>query len=422
MIFSSVPAYSFGTKTSCDPKTTDKLSPPPGTYDIRSENILVPSTIFGQAPRPELFQKSDYPAPNHYVIRELSKSKSQKLPKPTHSKDTKDKSKIVPPGPGAYNPQKRPMAISHSMGNKVYALDSAPSNQKLGPGAYDPNFKSIHTSRSSVFGKTSRNFNYETGTPGPGAYEMPRSSALTSRFGTSERSKVKDEQFPGPGMYEIPRSLGGTVKSLTARRPIIGSKDQVPGPGAYDIKNMYTGQGHALGTGQRTNFIQPGDNPGPGQYEPDKPKLGQGKSIGKGRRPPLEVDKKTPGPGAYLASGVHGKEGPKITMQGRKADPPPNDYPGPGQYNPSVDYVRSNVTSVVIGTGVRNNQTKSKRNRIPGPGEYEAVRKQSAPIWSFTRDPRTKVVEDDEPGPGYYDVPPTIPDVPKYYFKLHGQI
>lgn len=489
MKFSSVPAYSFGSKTLCEPPGTYKLNPGPGTYEVREENIIVPAPIFNQATRPDLFLKNDYPGPNHYFQEKLVKSKSQKTVKPLHLKEKSDKTKIVPPGPDAYHPHKSSVMISYSMGNKVYGLAVA-NKEEIGPGSYQPNYKSIQVSRASEFSKTSRKFNYETGTPGPGAYEMPKSSALTSRFGTSERNKVKDLGFPGPGNYEISRGLGGTMKSLTSRRPLPVCKDKSPGPGAYDIKKIHSGPSIALGNGYRANFIQPGNNPGPGTYEPIKPSSSTGKTIGKGLRPPLETNKATPGPGTYFTckesdnvfeedqdsegeisrnpkfnrndNGFKGtmdsKGGRKVTknpdksnfasteikgfektsekprvyptnkksffqgtMQGRGPEAKINDNPGPGQYNPSLDFVKSKSSSIIIGSGNRWNNTTTQRNRVPGPGEYENFKKDSAPIWTFPKDPKSKVVEDEDPGPGHYDIPPTIPDPPKY-LMLHQNL
>ena len=421
MKFASVPAYSFGSKTTCEPITTNKLAPGPGEYDLRNENIIVPSTLFSQAPRPDLFKDSDMPAPNHYFHEKLSKSKSEKNVKAPHNKekDDKDKNKnrIVPPGPGSYNPQKSTSAISYSMGNKVFAIESK-KPKALGPGQYNPNFESIHTSRTAQFGKTARSFKYDTCTPGPGAYEMPKSSAVTTRFGQSERNKLKDDGFPGPGNYEIPRNLGGTYKSLTSRRDPIVSKDLIPGPGAYDIKHVYSTPAFALGSGARSNFIKPGDNPGPGAYNPTLSKLPKGKSIRNGLRPNIVSGNNNPGPGEYKSSNIEIGDGLKLSMQGRKLDAKFNDNPGPGQYNPSINYVRSDPVSVNIGTGLRNSELRSQRNRVPGPGEYNSVKRDNAPTWSFPRDPRSKIVEDDEPGPGYYDIVPSIPDVPKY-LMLH---
>ena len=184
------------------------------------------------------------------------------------------------------------------------------------------------------------------------------------------------------------------------------------------IGHMYVGKRFALGSGARSNFIKPGDNPGPGAYNPTLSKLPKGKSIRNGLRPNIVSGNNNPGPGEYKSSNIEIGDGLKLSMQGRKLDAKFNDNPGPGQYNPSINYVRSDPVSVNIGTGLRNSELRSQRNRVPGPGEYNSVKRDNAPTWSFPRDPRSKIVEDDEPGPGYYDIVPSIPDVPKY-LMLH---
>ena len=352
MKFSSVPAYSFGLKTISEPLTSDKLNPGPGTYELRKEEIIVLGPVFSSADRPELFTKSDFPGPNHYHIENLNKSKSQKQTKITHSKEKTDKNKTVPPGPGAYNPQKLKNTVSYSMGNKVFSLDTV-NMDSLGPGKYNPDYKSIHTSRTAKFSKTERKFNYETGTPGPGAYELPKPLVATTKIGSSERNKFVNNKYPGPGNYEVSRNLGGQAKSMTARRFLPNNNDVTPGPGTYDVKILDSAPAFALGSGNRADFIKRADHPGPGAYNPLQPQVSLAKSIGKGKRTKLENDNGMPGPGAYEFNNTEIGSGLKVSILGKRQENKINDNPGPGNYNPSIDYTKSMPVMPIIGTGLR---------------------------------------------------------------------
>lgn len=68
----------------------------------------------------------------------------------------------------------------------------------------------------------------------------------------------------------------------------------------------------------------------------------------------------------------------------------------------------------MIGTGTRSNEVRLRPKTMPGPGQYELRGNAEGPTWSFGKDLRSKQVNDNEPGPGYYEIPATIPDVPKY--------
>lgn len=419
MKFFSTPAWSLGTKTNCEPQTTDKFTPGPGTYELRDDNIEVPAPKFGKDDRGELFTSNDYPAPNRYFDDILfTKSKSHKQIKPTHPKEKTDKNKIVPPGPGSYNPQKTKVDLAYSMGNKVYAIPEF-QEKALGPGQYDPDFKAVFTERSTKFAKTARSFNYDTGVPGPGAYEPTGDKGISAKFGVSERDKLVDNRVPGPGAYPLNRDMPKNGKSLTARRPLPGNKDIVPGPGAYDMKPSHSSPAFAVGSGLRSNFIKPGKNPAPGCYDPidnTKPKSFLSNKVGtmgKGQRPPLSVPKKSPGPGTYYPY-TWEIGGLKTSFSGKRPEPKINENPGPGQYDPLGRGLNTQGTG--FGKGLRSGEIRALRNRNPGPGEYGQMYlpRCCSGGWTFGKDPRSKEIDDDEPGPGHYDIPPAIPDVPKY--------
>lgn len=454
MKFFSTPAWSFGGKTESDMLVSGENNPGPGTYDLRSEEIKVPSMVFGQAKRPDLFQKSFVPGPPPAPEVKPKESKSAKALKPVHFKDKIEKNKVSQPDRPNDDPKKSKTTIAYSFGNKVYAIQGQPK-EEIGPGQYDPNYKAIQTSRGTTFGSKhlskSRVPLTSTG-PGPGAYDIKPARCNSVSFGKSAKTTSNSNLNPAPDQYYISRDLQTNGKSLTSRRPLPTNKDKIPGPGAYDLRNCFSSPAFAVVSGKRTNFIQPGDNPGPGRYDPATQLLSKGITFTKGLRPNTissdtfklhantsekeELEKK----GFLLKDKCHGKieiidedeakkfeelkktdqkryfdnmgEGPKVSFSGRRNQAKVYVTPGPGQYE-VADTLQKGVK---IGTGARTGELRTFRNRNPGPGEYSQMYlpRCCAGGWTFGKDPRSKVVDDDEPGPGHYDIPPVIPDVPKY--------
>jgi hypothetical protein len=455
MKFFSTPAWSFGGKSESLLFKGDDSNPGPGTYDLRAEEIKVPSSVFGQAKRPDLFQKSCTPGPPPAPENKRKEQKSQKSQKYPHLKDKQEKIKISQPDRPNDDPKKPKTTISYSFGNKVYAIPGL-SKEEIGPGQYDPNFKAIQSSRATTFGakheSRSRLPLTSTG-PGPGSYEINSARTNSVSFGKSIREGPAPNYNPGPNQYSINRELSTSGKSLTARRPLPVNKDKIPGPGAYDLRNCFSSPAFAVVSGKRTNFIQPGNNPGPGEYDPIDGKSVKAVSFTKGLRPGVLAANKTEliqslsekeeleKRGLIVKEKCHGKievidedeanrleeqnngkngrnyfdkigDGPKVSFSGRRYQQKSVATPGPGQY----ETVANLGKGVRIGNGVRSGELRTFRNRNPGPGAYSQayLPKGASGGWSFGKDPRSRIVDDDEPGPGHYDLPSVIPDVPKY--------
>jgi hypothetical protein len=422
MKHSSVPAYSIGKKYPAEPVTTDKLSPSPDTYNVRQEEIIVPARSFGRADRSMSVPKSSVPGPGSYEIKsflDLSFNiKAGKKPKPPREKN--DKSKIDMPGPASYNPRKPQTNVSFSMGNKTFSLINSEGNL-LGPGQYSSNYDSIKPKTAVSFTKASREaLQSSTSVPGPGAYSLKEIKEIPQYvFPRELREKRLAADYPGPGNYNIPgmseelkHKMG---KTILPRRPLIAKDQNFPGPGAYNSKYGDEMRSYSVGKGGRPALNRDSKNPGPGQYEPKNPALiNYSKSIGTGNRPPLAKTNNIPGPGSYDFPSFT-QNGPKFTLVGRK-----NEIKGfvssagPGQYDPDVNASRPDGVHVVIGTGQRTNESRRGVRTLPGPGAYDPAVKSDSPRWTFKKDPKDKINFEDEPGPGQYDIPPTVPDVAKY--------
>lgn len=143
------PAYSFGSKTPAEPKLTPMFNPGPGTYNVRPEDVIVPTSVIGTGTRDFLKGSSDVPGPGayeikHFIEKRESKSEDSHRHQSVNSKrslkDRMSNAKLVFPGPGTYNPQKLTTKAAFSMGNRTYALMRGNAENVPGPGAYEPSF------------------------------------------------------------------------------------------------------------------------------------------------------------------------------------------------------------------------------------------------------------------------------------------
>lgn len=422
MKHSSVPAYSIGQKYPAEPITTDKLSPSPDTYNVRQEEIIVPARTFGRADRSMSVPRPDVPGPGSYEIKsflELSfNSKPGKKPKPP--KDKNDKSKIDMPGPGSYNPKKPATNVSFSMGNKTFSLMNS-EGKILGPGQYNSNYDSIKPKTAVSFTKANREtLQNSTSVPGPGAYSLEKINEVPQyAFPREIRDKRIGPDYPGPGNYNIP-SLSDELKhkmgkTILPRRPLLTKDQNFPGPGHYNSKYGDEMRSYSVGKGGRPALNRDTKNPGPDKYDPKNPgHISYSKTIGTGHRPPLAKTNNFPGPGSYDFPSFTQK-GPKFTLVGRK-----NEIKGfisnagPGQYDPNITSVKPEGVHVVIGSGLRANDSRRGVRAFPGPGQYDPNLRADSPKWTFKKDPKDKANFEDEPGPGQYDIPACVPDVAKY--------
>lgn len=421
MKHSSAAAFSMGLKYPAEPVTTNKLSPSPDTYNVRPQEIIVPSTVFSKAPRSISATKFEPPGPGTYTIQTfvditLSEPKGRS-PKPIKEKN--DKSKIDAPGPTSYNPTKLKTEISFSMGNKVFSMHKDPVT--IGPGHYNPNIDSVLPVRSNTIGRSARETEFgRSDLPGPGYYEInPIKDSPKYTFGKDPKDKFVAPNVPSPGEYNIPgmgeepnKKVG---KTILPKRSLGSDDNNVPGPGSYNAKLPKESPSFSVGKDKRTTLMADRKNPGPGTYSPiQSQNKSPGKTIGSGPRPPINAINGYPGPGAYESYSFT-TSGPKYSVIGRKGEGTETGaLPGPGHYEPDFLAVKGERTHAVIGTGQRIIGLRPGILNVPGPGTYESRGQGESPKWSFKRASKTQNNYEGDPGPGHYEITSTIPDVPKY--------
>lgn len=121
----------------------------------------------------------------------------------------------------------------------------------------------------------------------------------------------------------------------------------------------------------------------------------------------------SPGPGAYTYY-TSVPEGPKYTLRLKYYDTKKGNNPGPGHYNPSADSLLQKAPVVRFGKEQREVSLEERLSQSIGPGMYYTPPKPRPPHWSFGTQQRKQDIRSGSPGPGAYDVRPTVPDVASY--------
>ena len=327
--------------------------------------------------------------------------------------------------------------------------DAKKSRQLPGPGNYDPMNRydsQIKYSGHTKFGKGVRQGIYNDKlakfVPSPFAYQQEASAIQRSppkfSFGSQKQrpntSKV-GLGVPGPGNYDIPQLTGNESVGKTLHSKLKPSFEQpgankTPGPGSY--QDVYRNSRRSepswrIGTSKRdqeTKIAQRNSNfPPPNTYDPlFSQTLNQSESWGFGtsKRGPLQHGKnEAPSMQSYNipSKAVEGSKwymGLKLEKHGSLSVK--SLVPGPGTYD--GDY-RAQVKSLPK-YSMKGKYPDPKKLQVPGPGTYSDIKnkmvdKQSAPSYGFGSSPqREKVRPTLSPGPGGYNIPCTIAEMPAY--------
>lgn len=95
--------------------------------------------------------------------------------------------------------------------------------------------------------------------------------------------------------------------------------------------------------------------------------------------------------------------------------------PGPGAYEPKVGAVFEKAPSVGLGHGKRNGALElCSSATVPGPGHYPLKDVKEGPRFGFGTSKRTASKSNDVPGPGKYEIPSTVGDLPPHERSKHN--
>lgn len=408
--YSSVPAYSFQKSES---RRMKREVPGPGAYDpsfkltelshgamLKYSNATSPSPI-----------KAGYPGPGTYSYTENQAGVGYSIPK-GRAKDG-NFSQVV--GPGAYDSLDAFKKFSSGQGNVVFGKEkrSREIGSRLpGPGAYDPKAELFET-KGGFLGKGARGREVRAQVPGPGFYspqpEFPQKGGYS--IGKEPQTGPGRSRAPGPGAYDPATDAWRDKRAVAfskARREFHKSKGVDLGPGAYDSKLPGGGVGYRFGNQER-GVDQKENVPGPGAYESQKPGDlfdSKGGIIPKGKKITRTIQ--APPPGTYDPKAHTFDSKGAFVPKASRFQSKPAAGPGPGQY---TDTKLDNGLSYSI----NRSRPHPKPSQGPPPGSYDAKfpepHQYSGKFWRLSPDhpPVSK-------GPGFYDIPHSIPDVPKYNY------
>lgn len=141
-----------------------------------------------------------------------------------------------------------------------------------------------------------------------------------------------------------------------------------------------------------------------------------GITIGHEKRKGLENSSVSPGPGAYEPKKPHGDRIYSIPKS--QSTSKLKDGPGPGSYDPKVFY-----NSQYQAIGINKDKRKpfyDEKQGVPGPGQY-TFHDGTNPKGGYTipHEKRGDNKTTDSPGPGVYNLPSTVSNLPSYVAAKH---
>jgi hypothetical protein len=377
--------------------------------------------------------ESDLPGPGSHEIKgTVGTSHALYMGKPP--KDTKaDRDQT---GPNSYNIVIKSRAPKHSFGSRpgITLLNKGQyKSMRPGPGAYeskDTQFKKPTTKFSKAAKQSLAKVN---GVPGPDRYKAREINIESDKYSFPRAGRIDDsgkapnQKSPGPGEYEtlnnLPRGQAKTMLGGSLDPPQI--KDNgVPGPGNY-FESDITGDEKYNHVPTVKIMEKPDRFKQPKEDEDLSKKLKDDKiinthqtvpgfSIGRGVRDPISSKFDTPGPNAYnIADEGKGQFRFHMGMRTNYKANRGQDAPGPGEYLRDL-YEQIGPTHL-IGTGQRSDLGVGKAYLAPGPGQYNVRGKNEGPEIKFGNEVKsTKIKKTYEPGPGTYDLPSTVGNIPRY--------
>jgi hypothetical protein len=268
-----------------------------------------------------------------------------------------------------------------------------------GPDSYNPRATSLEAdnysfprgARGEDVGKPANQRN-----PGPGEYEtlhtLPKGQTKSMLGGSLDPPKIKDNGVPGPGNYFEGEHTGSEYFNHV---PSVKIKNDPP-----RFKEAKQEEDNSKKLKDHRPIVD------------KRPKPGY--SIGKGVRDPVSSKFETPGPNAYNVSEEAKKNyrfhmGMRTTYKANKGQ----DAPGPGEY--LTDLYEQIGPTHLIGTGQRSDLGVGKAYLAPGPGQYNVRGKVDGPEIRFGNEVKSnKIKKTYEPGPGSYDLPGTVGNIPRY--------
>lgn len=342
---------------------------------------------------------------------------------------------VAGPGPGLYYKSDDWLAnkIAYSI-PKAEKIDPALENTRVGPGYYKTE-QSMGKKGISIPRTGRADLDGPDNPLGPGHYNISRDIVSKARGTFNKQKRIlageegnADPELAkvGPGAYTIEddtfkKGNGKGVTILGKPRPQSATPGNQLGPGQYWSNRPESGtEAHAFGRGARGGLTWGETNKvGPGQYGSflNKKFGGKGISFAKSTRDGVRNDINV-GPGQYCAQTskkikpglMHGTFGTAERRIGQAVDKDKDigTQIGPGYYS-TKDKKKGGWT---FGRDERDFQYAS--DNPVGPGAYNIKRGLSQKLGIIGTSTRDGKKDKTISTPGFYKIPATVPDVPKY--------
>lgn len=395
----SVPAWTLGGKSRGQ---DGNKNPGPGNYDPSSTTFQDPRWSVPKQEKGLKYGNAN-PGPGQY-----DGPGKERVPKGYMGHKSQTLSQGHVPGPGAYDDNNR-LRYEKSPAYTMRGKNFKENNRNVpGPGQYDPSADKYKTYSGKMTSNAARDRNYGRNVPGPGNYDPANLTFQRQygKFGKGDKREI-DSKVPGPGSYDqsaLKDRKNGFIGKLERGKGLTSS---TPGPGAYDYNSSSLGGPGWKQSKQSRNWLKKSDNPGPGNYD----SMGNqfSKTSGKILPPGKEsTSVNYPGPGTYDGDYFLPKNKyPEFSFGKEQKLDREKRVPGPGAYDPSSGKSGANVS---LGRGAKGTK---HGNLNPGPGTYDSTTLNQDAKYSFGKQPRGK---DNKESIGYYDIPHSIPDVPRYNY------
>ena len=415
--FNSVPAYSIGKSRN---KQKDESLPGPGAYDttklINIKEKHMGTTVVYKTSKSKSKQQINDIGPGSYNVKFKDHVKGYYNGK---SKGDRDiiKSKDIP-GPGQYNYDQAMQKLikSNGIAFERSKKDTGNSILPLGPGQYDTQKYTMFDGKKNAwsFKKEKHRTNKDDAGPGPGAYNYQKyyeSRDSGHAYSLQKTSKFTKADFntPGPGMYN------NGIRAITSKGVYFPRSQEkhkiedIPGPGHYNTnfdKFKTKAPGYKFTKTDNLNKLE--NLPGPGQYKDSRTAFtSKGNIFNKSKRYSNRIEDK-PAPGQYNVPPIEKPKGLIFDKQPVRTNRL-EQIPGPGQYN----YKEKQQYRFALPRASNNTKT----NDGPGPAQYNVKFDDwNKRVPAFDRTGRGGKENAAPIGPGHYDIPYSIPDVPKYNY------
>jgi len=224
------------------------------------------------------------------------------------------------------------------------------------------------------------------------------------------------KKYPGPGTYNLTnenyeKTIGKTTisKHFGKAKRLQYKDNDIPGVGKYEVYSY-----NSIGTSKKNQFSFAKSSRMKLSKEENKSKTNL-----KDKKDNKKGNKKEEIPKYYKIKPIFGTEGIKPTLRGRPKERKRQKTPGPGEYN-IENSNKKNSRTTTLGYGKKLDFTEvAKKNNVPGPiynitSTFNVGDKSRIHTIKYIKKEKKKDKRFQTPGPGSYNIPCSFANTPYY--------